>query len=399
MRILLTLLHRWLGLFTAVFLCISGLTGALIAWDHEIDAMLSPSFYYAEVEHPNRPQWSTLELANKLEAEHPDLKVSYMNLAVRSGEAHSLFVVPSNGVDGSLGFNQVAMNSYSGDVQGKRQWGEASLALDHLMPFIYKLHYSLHIPALGGFDIGILFMGIIGMVWLLDCFIALSISFPSISQWRKSFKFRWRASNHKITFDLHRSGGVWVWGLLLVMAVTSISMNLRHQVVGPLINIFSPLTPTPFETRPISATKNPQKSREDILKIAEIEARKLGINTPLGGLYYGRDQNIYQIMFYEQGYAHGDSGLGNPSLYFDGATGEVIGKLIPGEGSAGDIFMQLQFPLHSGRIFGTTGRILVTILGLTIAMLSVTGIIIWMRKRRAKAFQLPSSDSYSRMSN
>ena len=31
-------LHRWFGLFTAVFLFIAGATGAVISWDHELDA-------------------------------------------------------------------------------------------------------------------------------------------------------------------------------------------------------------------------------------------------------------------------------------------------------------------------------------------------------------------------
>ena len=54
---------------------------------------------------------------------------------------------------------------------------------------------------------------------------------------------------------------------------------------------------------------------------------------------------------------------------------------MPGEGSAGDIFMQAQFPLHSGRIVGLPGRIFVSLMGLLVAMLSVTGVIIWQKKR------------------
>jgi uncharacterized iron-regulated membrane protein len=382
MRTLLTLLHRWFGLFIAVFLFIAGLTGALIAWDHELDALFSPAFYHAQ---GNGQAMTALQLANKLEAEHPELKVSFMGTSLEPGEAHNLFVIPSNGVEGSLGYSQVAMNPYTGEIQGKRQWGEPSLAIDHLMPFIYKLHYSLHIPAVGGTELGLLFMGIVGIVWVLDCFTALSISFPSRSQWRKSFAFRWKASSQKITFDLHRSGGVWVWMLLLVMAVTSVSMNLGYQVVRPLVNAISPLTPTPYETQPLSETKSPAITREAVVKLAEEEAHRLGIEKPLGGLFYSAGQNIYQVIFYEPGHAHGDIGLGNPNLYFDGATGKLLGRQIPGEGSAGDIFMQLQFPLHSGRIIGVPGRILVTVLGLVIATLSVTGVIIWARKRKARA--------------
>ncbi|MNN88395.1 hypothetical protein D3C81_2060750 [compost metagenome] len=44
----------------------------------------------------------------------------------------------------------------------------------------------------------------------------------------------------------------------------------------------------------------------------------------------------------------------------------------------------MQFPLHSGRILGLPGRILISIMGLLVAMLSVTGVVIWWKKRKAR---------------
>ncbi|MEQ9209388.1 MAG: PepSY-associated TM helix domain-containing protein, partial [Pseudomonadales bacterium] len=48
MRKSLVVLHRWFGLFIAVFLFISGLTGAIISWDHELDEALNPELYKSE---------------------------------------------------------------------------------------------------------------------------------------------------------------------------------------------------------------------------------------------------------------------------------------------------------------------------------------------------------------
>lgn len=42
MRNLATLLHRWVGLAIAGFLFVTGLTGAVISWDHELDNLLNP---------------------------------------------------------------------------------------------------------------------------------------------------------------------------------------------------------------------------------------------------------------------------------------------------------------------------------------------------------------------
>jgi len=41
-------------------------------------------------------------------------------------------------------------------------------------------------------------------------------------------------------------------------------------------------------------------------------------------------------------------------------------------------------PLHSGRIVGTPGRVLISLIGIFVAALSVTGVVIWARKRRAR---------------
>jgi uncharacterized iron-regulated membrane protein len=57
---------------------------------------------------------------------------------------------------------------------------------------------------------------------------------------------------------------------------------------------------------------------------------------------------------------------------------------VAGEGTAGDIFVQLQFPLHSGEIAGLAGRIVISISGILVAVLSITGVLIWARKWRAR---------------
>jgi len=57
---------------------------------------------------------------------------------------------------------------------------------------------------------------------------------------------------------------------------------------------------------------------------------------------------------------------------------------VPGQGSNGDVFMQAQLPLHSGRLMGTPGRVLMSFMGIFVAALSMTGLVIWARKRRAR---------------
>jgi uncharacterized iron-regulated membrane protein len=382
------LLHRWFGLFMAVFLVISGLTGAVISWDHELDEWLNPQLFEAVSPGVAKP---SLELAKELEAKDPRLLVTFMPLYTEPG--HTLGMSVHGRVDAAtgkpfeLGFNQMALDPVTGDIQGKREWGAISLSSENLLPFLYKLHYSMHIPNGWGIELGVLFMGIVGIVWVFDSLIALWISFPNLNAWRKSFAFRWKRGGYPLNFDLHRSGGVWVWLLLLTLAVTSVSMNLGFQVVRPLVSVFSTLTPSPFALRtpnPEDKPIIPKVSREEVIALAKAEAIKRQWQDPAGAVFYSPEFGIYGVSFFKPENDHGDGGLGNPWLYFDGQDGKPAGDTVPGTGSAGDIFMQAQFPLHSGRIIGLPGRIMVSVMGLVVAMLSITGLVIWAKKRKAR---------------
>ncbi|WP_091471726.1 PepSY-associated TM helix domain-containing protein [Methylophilus rhizosphaerae] len=71
-------------------------------------------------------------------------------------------------------------------------------------------------------------------------------------------------------------------------------------------------------------------------------------------------------------------------LYYDATDARFLGQRIPWQGTAGDLIVQAQFPLHSGRILGLPGRILISVMGLVVAILSVTGLYLWWKKRKAR---------------
>lgn len=396
MRALFVIIHRWFGLAAAVFLFIAGATGAVISWDHELDAWLNPQLFHARsADQPNAGAPKPgLELANLVEKAEPRLRVTYVLTEAEPGHTIGMMIEPridpASGKPYALDYNQIAVDPVTAEIQGRRMWGAVSLARENLLPFLYKLHYTMHLPDMGGIETGVWLMGIIGIVWTLDCFIAIYLSFPNWRSWRKSFAFRWRDGGHKLNFDLHRSGGMWVWGLLLVLAVTSVSMNLERQVMRPILRTVSTLTPGPFDTRTAVApdkVPEPAISREQVVELGRQQGIRLGLADPVGGVFYSGMFGFYGVGLFQPGNDHGDVGLGNAWLYFDAQTGAYAGGRVPGSGSAGDIFLQSQFPLHSGRIIGLPGRIMISFMGALVAMLSVTGVVIWVRKRRARLQQ------------
>ena len=109
-------------------------------------------------------------------------------------------------------------------------------------------------------------------------------------------------------------------------------------------------------------------------------AADLGLSEPIGELYYSFEYN-----FYGAGFGDHDSDQGNAWLFFHGSDGSrLLGQEIPGQGTLGEQFHMLQPAIHGGRILGLPGRILIAVLGLAIAVLSATGVVIWWRKLRAR---------------
>ena len=116
---------------------------------------------------------------------------------------------------------------------------------------------------------------------------------------------------------------------------------------------------------------------------ADGEAR--GWQAPVGGVFYGPAlRHLRRAVLSRPATITAPPAWAPAHLYFDGADGRLLGERQPWNGTAADIFVQAQFPLHSGRILGLPGRILISVMGLVVAALSVTGVVIWYRKRRAR---------------
>ncbi len=77
---------------------------------------------------------------------------------------------------------------------------------------------------------------------------------------------------------------------------------------------------------------------------------------------------------------------GSTNLTFDGDTGALRSLNFPAGEHSGDTVSTWLAALHMADVFGLPYRIFVCVLGLAIAMLSVTGIYIWWKKRRARKF-------------
>ena len=253
---------------------------------------------------------------------------------------------------------------------------------------------------------GLWLMGGIAMIWTVDSFIGFYLTLPVRrraatvtlvapagpkpkswwQRWRPAWLIRFGAGATKLNFDLHRALSLWTWVLLFTIAFTAFSLNLYREVFFPVMSLVSDVTPSPFDLRSPKAPEQPIApglSYAEILAKARPEAARRGWREPVGNLSYSRAYGIYSVAFFAPQDEQGAGGVGHRQLYYDGG-GALLGDRQPWKGTAADIFVQAQFPLHSGRILGMPGRLLISLMGLVVAALSVTGVLIWWRKRSAR---------------
>jgi uncharacterized iron-regulated membrane protein len=397
MRAALTLAHRWAGLTIAGFLVVSGLTGAVISWDHELDELINADLMHATT--PGTPQ-APIALARELEAREPRARISYIPLAPEPGRALRLGVEarvdPGTNQPYELDYNEVFVDPVSGTELGRRAWGAPwPVTRRNAISFLYVLHYSLHVPAMWGHDHwGLWLMGGIAGIWAIDCFVGFYLTLPAgpdrrrwWSRWRQAWRVKVSGSARRINFDVHRAVGLWFWAILFTIAFTGFSLNLYAEVFFPLMSTISSVTPSPFDVRPERPPHQPIEPGLDYAAVvarARDEANRRAWREPAGDAFYAAAYGVYGVSFFAPGDDHGSAGVGPARLYFDGIDGRLVGDHQPWRGTAADLFVQAQFPLHSGRILGLPGRVLISVTGIAVAALSLTGVVIWYQKARRR---------------
>lgn len=378
--------HRWASLSMAGFLIVVGLTGTMLAFRDELNRLLTPDLYPGP--HAGT-KLAIAALARSAEALAPQAQAKSVNLEF-DGTA-IIGMEPRPGAP-ALDFNQIFLDSASGTELGRLNKNASPTTLSALMPFIYRLHYSL---AMG--EVGAWILGIVALIWTIDSFVGfyLTLPLPSptnrrgyFSRWRPAWLIKFHGSFYRVNFDLHRAFGLWLFAILLLYAWSSVHFNLNGFYTRTTQLVFD------YEPPPSGITKggNPAGGRAPV---GWEEAQAIGekfiaeqaivhgftIERPTrlsiqrkSGLYYYGVRSSHDI---------GDSS-GRTSIAFDAYTGELRSVRVPTGRHAGNTITTWLVELHMANVFGLPYRIFVCALGLVIVMLSITGVYIWWKKRMAR---------------
>ncbi|CCW16687.1 Uncharacterized iron-regulated membrane protein; Iron-uptake factor PiuB [Sphingobium indicum BiD32] len=377
MRALLVILHRYVGLAIAGFLVVAGLTGSIVAFQSELDAWLNPGLFH--IERTGQPLPPS-RLAKAIERADPAIEIFTLVLPSEPGESAQAFV-GSRGGDTALDYDQLFVDPGTGAILGKRMNGAFGLDRLHLIPFLYRLHYSLTMPG----NWGVWLMGGVALAWMLDCFVGFVLTLPRGRPFWKKWKLAWTikrgAGPYRLNLDLHRACGLWLWAILFLLALFGVSLNLNSELFRPVLSALLPTSlriwdqPAPRTAPPMTLDWN------SALEKAKGEAAHRHWDQPVAMIYAARAQGFYGIRF---GRLH-QAGFGASTIFVSAADGHILSVEEAGAGKAGDVIAGLMLPVHSGQVAGLPGRIFICVTGLVVAMLSITGVYIWWKKRAPRS--------------
>ncbi len=380
----LLLLHRYIGLLLALFLALAGITGSLLAWNEELEAVISPQLFRVQPPAPSSARIDPVRLHAMVRERYPDAFVARLPLEYSEGRS-VLFALKGK----RLANDQVFIDPYTGRILGERMWGDIGQGRKNLMPFIYRLHYAL---ALDG--AGLFIFGVVALLWTVDCFIGAWLTLPPrragpLPPWWRRWWSSWKlrgGSTYKFSFNLHRAGGLWTWALLFMLAWSSVAFNLPQVYEPAMRSLFAhqrgmeafPRLPAPKMAPDIGWEQALPAARQLMAGQAHalglrVEAEKSLLYDPARGIYR------YDVRTSRDIRHRG----GHTRLVMDGDSGAFKVLWLPTGAASGDTITTWLTTLHMAALGGWPVQLLICALGLAVTALGVTGILIWLKKRRA----------------
>lgn len=346
MRGLILNLHLAIALIAGLFMVVLGATGSIIAFEPEIDRLLHPGISYVD---PSGRVLSLVAIGDAVSRKYPgEPIVAYL---LSDSPQYPARVITSRGI--------VSVDQYTGQVLGLRTRGQSFLGI------VRALHTRL---AAGDVGRNILRWSAVAMLFSLVS--GLYLWWPA-----KRARIRrpwWRGA---FWFDLHNAVGVFSLLPLLVLAGTGTVIGFEDQFVFLVEQLGGSTRAQASRNFPRSApvAGSVQITPDQAVTIASAE---------LPGAVPYRVQMPQFGGFYVVALAYADNRIasGRNSISVDSWSGQIVAKSLATDLSRGERILAGNEMIHTGSIFGMSGRIVAALTGLLLLVQAASGFVIWLRR-------------------
>lgn len=344
-------LHLWLGLMSGALLALVALTGCVLAFEDELRFLTQGDLLYVEVQ--QKPQLNVAQVLDVIKQHNPGYKLNQVRYFGEPDKALQVYTR-----DRKI----VAVNPYTGQVLGVRDMNTDPLYV------ILSFHRTLLLGKVGE---EIIFWNVCIFLFMLVSGLFIWLP-PRLKMLGRNFSLKLSSPPKKRNYDLHRMLGLYAWVPLFLIAITGISMASGGEK-GPKVK----------------STVLPDSYR------GQSTAARSMYDDALAQVYHGEPYNMLRVTFPADsagviniGIRYATSSFRKQSNFlFDRYTGKLLKTDPYQRKSAGQTFFGSSYEIHTGRILGIPGKIVMFLAGLVALSLPVTGFLIW----RGKTRRLPQS--------
>lgn len=381
-RYMVSLMHLWLGLLSALVLLVVCLTGSLYAFRTPWQ-----QFQNRELLNTAVPQDGRVLQAEEIESQFHERGFVIESILLPSGKKRNLIITYCER-EGTL-----SHTGYFNPYTGEEVAGQFDRSSEPFFQMLLGLHRNLLLGSTGKQIVGI---SVILFVILL--FSGLILWWPKSRRWRTiraSLQVRWRANSFQLNYSLHRVLGVYAFPLLLFIALTGLYIAYPWMKQGVIVTLggepllqkeaaageevsdaFAALMREMLEKEQ-EKTVEDQSARFSLAELLEMTERYLPCEGRTSIIMASAENPRYRI-----------SKLNTHNLLgakvTDAVTFDRQGEMRSLERFS-DLplhrqFMAISLPLHTGEVIGLPGIILYALVSLIGCSLPVTGFLIWWKK-------------------
>ncbi len=346
-------LHRLLALLICAPLLLISLSGSVLVYKHEIDALLMPERVRVAAVGEARQSFDVL--LHAFNQAYPEYEVTGWQLFADPGRADLVYVMAPGGSEWSSLF----VDQYRAKILS-----DPSPPKYYVTDLVREFHYTF----LAG-DIGLLLCAVVAVLLCIQALIGMILHRKF---WKVLFTFRYRARPIIYFGDLHKLLGVVATPVLLVLGFTGAYWNINQLS-------YSLAKPVMLSAPYIVGERlyNPTLSIDALLRESQgrlVDFAPSFISLPSKPGY------VINILGGVSGQNPLYSEFAN-SLRYDAQTGEFSGlRDIRESGAAAQIKNSFR-RLHFGNFAGNWSRLIWVVLGFSPVLLIVTGLAMWRMRR------------------
>jgi uncharacterized iron-regulated membrane protein len=359
-------LHLWLGISSGLVVMVVAITGSLLVFEDELEHLFQPSLYYVQVP-ANAEKIPLSVLAADVKRSYPDYR---LNSIITEPEANRtvIFTVLKGKNVKSGKLIAMAINPYTGQV---------IKAVDEKSRFftvVLRLHRYL---CMG--ETGKVITGMSCSIFVILIISGLVLWWPKRQNRKQRFRVKWNASSFKrLNWDLHAVFGFYVNILLLFISLTGLVWS--YKWVNNLIYYSFDGSLKAIKAKVPANEPVKDSSLAYLDKVLTATSERLtypGTAT----IRFGEDSLAMSVIK-----ENTTASIDNVSdfLYFQKGTGKLVQERLYVNESKGTKARRLIYPIHTGRLYGWPTKILALIASLTAATLPVSGLVIYLGRKKKK---------------